>query len=56
MVPCQSAQKEDKNEEEKRTDILNKEMESSKHFEYALREENRLLFNMMISDCGKNQD
>ena len=26
------------------------------HFEYALREENRLLFNKMLSECKENED
>jgi hypothetical protein len=42
-------------EEEKKEDnsnILHKEIESwNNHFEYALREENRILFNQMLSEC-----
>jgi hypothetical protein len=34
-------------------DILTKEIESWKGFEYALREENRILFNKMFSECEK---
>jgi len=34
-------------------DILAKEIES-KGFEYALREENTILFNEMLSECIKN--
>jgi hypothetical protein len=37
-------------------DILTKEIESWKGFQYALREENRILFNKMLSECGKNND
>jgi hypothetical protein len=33
--------------------ILDKEIESWKGFEYALREENRALFNKMLSDKGE---
>jgi hypothetical protein len=36
--------------------ILNEEIKSWKDFEYALREENRLLFNKMPSECGQNED
>ena len=41
-------------EEEKKNekDILQKEIESwYEHFGYALREENRILFNKMLSEC-----
>ena len=42
-------------EEEKKEDnsnILQKEIESwNNHFGYALREENRILFNKMLSEC-----
>jgi hypothetical protein len=42
-------------EEEKKEDnnnnILDKEIESWKNFKYALREENRILFNKMLSGC-----
>jgi hypothetical protein len=37
-------------------DALTKEIESWKGFEYALREENRILFNKMLSECGENND
>ena len=37
-------------------DILAKEIESWKHFRYALREENALLFNKMLSECSHNKD
>jgi hypothetical protein len=36
--------------------ILDKEIESWKGFEYALREENRLLFSKMLSECQHNAD
>jgi hypothetical protein len=39
-------------EEEENNDILQKEIESwNDHFEYALREEDRILFNQMLSEC-----
>ncbi|MDQ3903296.1 MAG: hypothetical protein M3247_06630, partial [Thermoproteota archaeon] len=36
--------------------ILAKEIDSWGNFEYALREENSLLFNKMLSECKKNED
>jgi hypothetical protein len=36
--------------------ILSEEIESWEHFEYALREENRLLFSKMLSECKQNED
>jgi hypothetical protein len=35
--------------------ILAKEIELWKGFEYALREENRLLFHKMLSECNKKE-
>jgi hypothetical protein len=35
---------------------LTKEINSWGNFEYALREEPRLLFNKMLSECKENQD
>ncbi len=37
-------------------DILAKEIESWKVFRYALREENAILFDKMLSECGQNKD
>jgi hypothetical protein len=37
-------------------DILAKEIESWKDFRCALREENALLFNEMLSECRQNKD
>jgi hypothetical protein len=37
-------------------DILNEEIKSWESFEYALREENRLLFHKMLDECKENQD
>ena len=36
--------------------VLTKEIESWSNFEYALREENRLLFSKMLSECKENED
>ncbi|MFL6340912.1 MAG: hypothetical protein ACJ72U_05120 [Nitrososphaeraceae archaeon] len=36
--------------------ILSNEIKSWEHFEYALREENRILFNKMLSECKENED
>jgi hypothetical protein len=38
------------------TDILNDEIKSWEHFEYALREENRFLFSKMLSECREYED
>ena len=48
----QNEQKEDKDS----VNILAKEIKSWKDFEYALREESALLFNKMLSECGRNKD
>ena len=37
-------------------DFLAKEIESWKTFEYALREENRILFQEMLNECRKYHD
>jgi hypothetical protein len=49
----QEAEKEEQQGEEKENkDILDKEIESwNNHFGYALHEENRILFNQMLSEC-----
>jgi hypothetical protein len=36
--------------------ILSEEIKSWGHFEYALREENRLVFSRMFSECRQNED
>ena len=50
---------EQKGEKEKRGDVckntLAKKIDSWINFEYALREENRLLFNKMLSECKENE-
>jgi hypothetical protein len=35
---------------------LSKEIGAWKDFKYALKEDNRLLFNRMLSECGENED
>jgi hypothetical protein len=37
-------------------DFLTKEIESWKSFEYALREDNRILFHEMLNECRKYGD
>ena len=37
-------------------DILAKEIESWKDFRYALREEDAVLFDKILSECGQNKD
>jgi hypothetical protein len=37
------------------SDVLSKEIDSWSNFEYALREENRLLFNKMLFECKENE-
>jgi hypothetical protein len=43
-------------DESSNKDILAKEIKSWTDFVYAPREENRLLFNKMIMECGENED
>jgi hypothetical protein len=42
-------------EEEQEENILIKEIESWNSFEYALREEDRILFNQMLNECKKRR-
>ena len=44
------------NEEEQEEKILTKEIESWNSFEYALREEDRILFNQMLNECQKEEE
>ena len=46
------------NEQNENSDgnIIAKEIETWKYFRYALREENALLFNEMLSECEQNKD
>ena len=36
--------------------VLPKEIESWRKFEYALREEDRILFNQMLNECQKEEE
>ena len=47
--------KEEEKEEEQENNILNKEIQSWSSFEYAMREEDRILFNKMLSECQKEE-
>ena len=56
---CQS-QDEQKGKKEEHDDgnnnILTQEIDSWSNYGYALREENRLLFDKMLSECKENED
>ena len=41
---------------EEETDLLIKEIESWSKFEYALREEDRILFNKMLNECRQQEE
>ena len=47
--------KEEEEEEEQKNNVLIKEIESWGDFEYALREEDRILFNKMLNECKKEE-
>jgi hypothetical protein len=47
---------EQKAEDSSDSNILTKEIDSWSNFEYALREESRLLFNKMLAECKENED
>jgi hypothetical protein len=53
----QNGQEEEKqdNDNSNRT-VLTQEIDSWSNYEYALRKENRLLFNKMLSECKENED
>jgi hypothetical protein len=55
MGLSESEQKEQGHDDDN-DNILTKEVDSWSNFEYSLREENRLLFNKMLSECRKNED
>jgi hypothetical protein len=42
--------------EEEQENTLTKEIKSWSSFEYALREEDRILFNKMLSECEKEEE
>jgi hypothetical protein len=52
----QNGQEEKEEYDDVRYNILTQEIESWNNFEYALREENRFLFNKMSSECKENED
>ena len=41
---------------EEENNVLTKEIESWSKFEYALREEDRLLFNKMLNECQQKEE
>jgi hypothetical protein len=43
-------------EEEQEESVLTKEIESWNSFEYALREEDRILFSKMLNECRKEKE
>jgi hypothetical protein len=43
-------------EEKEENNILTKEIESWSKFEYALREEDRVLFNKMLNECQRKEE
>jgi hypothetical protein len=58
MYPSQDEQKGEKKEhdDDSKNNILVKEIDLWSNFEYALRDESRLLFNKMLSECKENKD
>ena len=56
MRQSQSEQNRQEDNEDAAKNILIREIESWSKFEHALREENRLLFNKMLSECKENED
>jgi hypothetical protein len=55
LINLQKEEKE-KHDDDSKNNILAKEIDSWSNFEYALREESRLLFNKMLSECKENED
>jgi hypothetical protein len=55
MGPSHNEQKEEEHDDNV-NNILTREIESWNDFEYSLREENRLIFNKMLSECRENED
>jgi hypothetical protein len=56
MVPSQDEQEEqEQSDDGSNSSVLSKEIEPWSNFEYT-KEENRLLFNKMLSECKENED
>jgi hypothetical protein len=58
MGPSQNQQKaqNEEHDDDGHNKILIKEIDSWSNYEFDLREENRLLFNKMLSECKENED
>jgi hypothetical protein len=56
LCPSEKEQKGDGERDDGNDNILTKEIDSWSNFEYAPREEDRLLFNKMLSECKENED
>jgi hypothetical protein len=56
MCPSEDEQEREEKHNDDSNNILTKEVDSWSNFEYALREEDRLLFNKMLSECKENED
>jgi hypothetical protein len=56
MGLSESEQQKEQGHNDDNDNILTKEVDLWSNFEYALREENRLLFNKMVSECRENED
>jgi hypothetical protein len=56
MCPSKDEQEVEEKHHYDNNNILTKEVDSWSNFEYALREEERLLFNKMLSECKENED
>jgi hypothetical protein len=58
MRPSENEQQgeEEEHNDDGHNNILTQEIDSWSNYEYALREENKLLFNKMLSECKENED
>jgi hypothetical protein len=56
MGLSESEQQKEQGHNDDNDDILTKEVDSWSNFKYALREDNRLLFNKMLSECKENEE
>jgi hypothetical protein len=55
LYPFENHEEEAQEQHSDGCDILTKEIDSWSNYEYALREEDRLLFNKMLSECKENE-